>query len=64
MTLRAQGKFQEAIEIQLRLEREWEQAGEPDPYVFEELEQLYRATHDTVQADSYATKLRLARPLK
>ena len=60
-TLRAQGKFQEAIDIQLRLEREWEQAGDPDPYVFEELEHLYRATKDTVRADSYATKLRNSR---
>jgi tetratricopeptide (TPR) repeat protein len=60
-TLRAQGKFQEAIDIQLRLEREWAQAGDPDPYVFEELEHLYRATKDSVRADSYATKLRNSR---
>jgi tetratricopeptide (TPR) repeat protein len=60
-TLRAQGKFQEAIDIQLRLDREWEQAGDPDPYVFEELEHLYRATKDTARADSYAAKLRNSR---
>lgn len=60
-TLRAQGKFQEAIDIQLRLEREWEQAGDPDPYVFEELEHLYRATKDTARADAYAAKLRNSR---
>ncbi len=60
-TLRAQGKFQEAIDIQLRLEREWEQAGDPDPYVFEELEHLYRATKDSARADAYAAKLRNSR---
>lgn len=57
-TLRAQGEFQEAIDIQLRLEREWEQAGDPDPYVFEELEHLYRATNDAAKADYYGAKLR------
>lgn len=56
-TLRAQGKVQEAIDIQLRLEREWEQAGEPDPYVFEELEHLYRSAGDAARADAYAAKL-------
>lgn len=60
-TLRAQGKFQEAIDIQLRLEREFAQAGDPDPYVFEELEHLYRAIEDTAQADAYAAKLRTSR---
>ncbi len=60
-TLRVQGKFQEAIDIQLHLEREWAQAGDPDPYVFEELEHLYRATKDTARADSYAAKLRHSR---
>jgi tetratricopeptide (TPR) repeat protein len=63
-TFRAQGKFLDAIEIQLRLEREWEQAGEPDPYVFDELEQLYREIQDTARADMYATKLRLAKQQK
>ena len=60
-TLRAQAKFQEAIDIQLRLEREWDQAGEPDPYVFEELEHLYRATKDAARADHYAAKLAASR---
>ena len=60
-TLRAQRKFDEAIAIQLRLEREWQEANEPDPYVFEELEHLYRATGDTAQAEAYAQKLRAAR---
>jgi hypothetical protein len=60
-TLRAQGKTQEAIDIQLRLEREWGEAGEPDPYVFEELEHLYRAAGDTGRANAYAAKLRAAK---
>jgi len=60
-TLRAQRRFDEAIAIQLRLEREWDEAGEPDPYVFEELEQLYRATGDSARADPYAAKLRASR---
>jgi tetratricopeptide (TPR) repeat protein len=60
-TLRAQGKFGEAIDIQLRLEREFELAGEPDPYVFEELEHLFRAVNDTERAESYAQKLRDSR---
>ena len=60
-TLRAQGKIQEAIDIQLRLEREWGQAGEPDPYVFEELEHLFRAAGDTARAEAYAAKLRASK---
>ena len=39
-TLRALGRLNEALEIQPRLEREYDEAGEPDPYVFEELELL------------------------
>lgn len=61
-TLRFQGKAQEATAIQLRLEREWEQAGEPDPYVYEELEKLYRDAGNTAQAEVYAAKLRASRP--
>ena len=47
-TLRALGRMDEALDIQLRLEHECEAAGAPDPYVFEELEILYRARNDTV----------------
>lgn len=57
-TYRAQKRFEEAIAIQLRLEREWAAAGEPDPYVFEELEHLYRATNDVEKANLYLAKLR------
>jgi tetratricopeptide (TPR) repeat protein len=57
-TLRVQGKLQEAIDIQRRLEQEWNEAGQPSPYVYEELEHLYRATGNVVLADQYAAKLR------
>jgi tetratricopeptide (TPR) repeat protein len=61
-TLRAQGKAEEAIAIQLRLEREWDAAGAPDPYVYEELEVLYRQAGDAARADAYAAKLKASRP--
>jgi tetratricopeptide (TPR) repeat protein len=60
-TLRDMKRYDEALAIQLRLEREFATAGEDDPYVFEELEQLYRATGDVVRADRYAERLRAAR---
>jgi len=52
-TLRALGRLDEALEIQLRLEREREAAGKPSPYVFEELELLYRAKGDETSAKHY-----------
>ena len=55
-TLRAMGRLDEALVIQLRLEKECEAAGDPDPYVFEELELLYRALEDNGRADYYATR--------
>jgi hypothetical protein len=55
-TLRALGRLNEAIEIQLRLEKECEAVGEPDPYVFEELENLYRALNDSEKADFYGAR--------
>jgi len=55
-TLRALGHVNEAMAIQLRLEQEWNEAGEPDPYVFEELEQLYRSLNNHEQADYYAAR--------
>jgi tetratricopeptide (TPR) repeat protein len=57
-TLRALGQINEAIEIQLRLEQEWDEIGEPDPYVFEELELLYRAVNDQEKAEFYAGRHR------
>jgi tetratricopeptide (TPR) repeat protein len=59
--LRAQGKHAEALAIQQRLEKEWDAAGEPDPYVYEELEHLHRALGDEARAKHYAEKLRAAR---
>jgi len=55
-TLRALGRLEEALQIQLRLEKECDEAGEPDPYVFEELEHLYRAINNTERADFYAAR--------
>ncbi|MDQ3215452.1 MAG: tetratricopeptide repeat protein [Pseudomonadota bacterium] len=55
-TLRALNRLDEALAIQLRLERECEAAGVPDPYVFDELEALCRAQGDEVQATRYAKK--------
>lgn len=55
-TLRALGRRNEAIEIQLRLEKECDESGEPDPYVFEELELLYQAIRDHKKAEFYATR--------
>ena len=53
-TLRALNRIDEALEIQLRLERERQAAGAPSPYVFEELELLYRAKGDEALATHYA----------
>ena len=53
-TLRALGRADEALEIQLRLERECDDAHAPDQYVYEELEILYRARGNEGQAKHYA----------
>ena len=53
-TLRALNRIDEALDIQLGLERERDAAGTPSPYVFEELELLYRAKGDRMRADRYA----------
>jgi tetratricopeptide (TPR) repeat protein len=55
-TLRALNRLDEALEIQLRLEKECDQAGEPDAYVFEELELLYTARNNIEQASRYAAR--------
>ncbi len=55
-TLRALQRVDEALEIQLRLEREGDAAGAPDPYVFEELEALYRLREDEARARHYADR--------
>lgn len=58
-TLRALGQIDEALTMQLRLERECEAAAAPDPYVFEELEILYRAMGNESRANHFA---RLSKP--
>jgi len=55
-TLRALHRTDDALAIQLRLERECEAAGAPDPYVFEELELLYREKGDEARAGRYAQR--------
>jgi tetratricopeptide (TPR) repeat protein len=57
MTLRHLGRLYAALEIQQRLERECDADGTPDPYVFEELEQIYRARGDQQRANHYAARL-------
>jgi tetratricopeptide (TPR) repeat protein len=59
-TLRSLGRLDEALDIQLRLERECDASGEPDPYVFEELERLYRELNDLEKADHYAARRKAA----
>ncbi len=61
-TLRAMGRHDEALALQLRLERENHAAGQPDSYVFEELEALYRAAGDGARAAAYAEKRRNLKP--
>lgn len=53
-TLRSLGRTGEALDIQLRLERECEAAQEPDRHVYEELEILYRALGQENLAKHYA----------
>jgi hypothetical protein len=55
-SLRALNGLDEVLETQLRLERENDDDGTPDSYVFEELETLYglkgdveRTSHDTAR---------------
>jgi tetratricopeptide (TPR) repeat protein len=60
-TLRLMGRLDEARDIQLRLEREWDDAKEPDPYVFEELETIYKAQGNTERAAHYAARLKASK---
>ena len=55
-TLRGLSRLDEALKIQLELERECAAANDPDPYVFEELTALYEATGDTERAEHYRAK--------
>ncbi len=55
-TLRMMGWVDDALAIQRRLEAEYDQAGEPDMFVFEELELLHRVRGDEAGARHYAAK--------
>ncbi|WP_139166895.1 tetratricopeptide repeat protein [Chromobacterium sphagni] len=55
-TLHAGGDDDEALAIQLRLERENDAAGDPDPDVFDELAKLYRAHGDSSRAEYYVRR--------
>lgn len=55
-TLRSLGRIDEALAMQIRLEKECDAIGKPDPYVFEELEALYRAKGDDARAERYARR--------
>lgn len=52
-TKRVMGRTDEALFEQLELEKECADAGAPDPYVFEELETLYREMGDEAKAEHY-----------
>jgi len=55
-TLRSLKRNEEALEMQLALERDCDAAGQPDPYVFEALEALYRGKGDLAKAQHYAAR--------
>lgn len=55
-TLRSLGRFDEALEIQLRLEGECDEAGQPDPYVFDELIELYTGLGDEAKLQHYTKR--------
>jgi tetratricopeptide (TPR) repeat protein len=54
-TLRLLGRNEEALKMQLALERELSAAGEVDPYVREELAALYAALGEPEKARDFAT---------
>lgn len=55
-TLRGLGRSDEALTMQLALEEACDAVGEPDPYVFRELEALYREAGDKAKAEHYAER--------
>jgi len=59
-TYRAMDRIDDAIALQLELERAWNADGEPDPYVYEELALLFRAKGDEQRAAHYETLRRAA----
>ena len=59
-TLRVMGQVDEALQIQLRLEREADLAGKPDHYVFEELRLLYASKGEPDRARHYEDRIAAA----
>ncbi|WP_418318316.1 tetratricopeptide repeat protein [Piscinibacter sakaiensis] len=59
-TYRDQRRFDEALALQLELERAWDADGRPDPHVFAELEHIYRALGDEERALFYRAKANAA----
>ena len=59
-TLRVMGRVDEALQMQLRLEREADLAGEPDRYVFEELRLLYASKGEPDRARHYEDRIAAA----
>ncbi len=59
-TFRAQKKFDQELSIQLELERLFDADGKPDPYVYEELEHLYKALGNEDRAQYYGAKFKKA----
>ena len=59
-TLRVMGRVDEALKIQLRLEREADLAGEPDRYIFEELRLLYASKGEPDRARHYEDRIAAA----
>jgi tetratricopeptide (TPR) repeat protein len=58
-TLRLLGRHDEALKIQLALDRELAAAGEVDPYVLEELAMLYQARGEPEKARPYTERVLL-----
>lgn len=56
-------RYAEALDIQLKLQREFEADGETDPYVLEELIALYKVLTDDTQAARFETKLNAFRTI-
>jgi tetratricopeptide (TPR) repeat protein len=59
--LRLTGRLDDALALQTRLEGQMHVVGGPDPFVFEELEQIHRAKGDAARAAAYAERLAAAR---
>lgn len=53
---RLSGDLQSALATQLRLEQEWDAAGEPDGYTFRELGDIYEALGETEKSEHYKAK--------